>query len=193
MVKEMFADAPKPAAAAQQASKPAEPTKQASKPAPVDPAIAAKMLVAEGRKVYQSGRELTQDEVRRMMANTDAIRLYNKGIKRNRNGNAWLFTGLGMLAGGVLILATEPFETKYTYTSNGNEYYDYESGMSYYIGGPMLAAGVAMSATGLIMKAASRSPVKNSVNMYNSGLRSKTSAELRFGFTQNGVSLALNF
>ena len=219
VVNDMFADVPKPAVKTpkpaetpQQPAKPAETPKQPAKPVvveeklpPIDP---AKMLVADGRKVYKGGSILNKWEVRYEMANTDALRLYDKGIKRNRNGNIWLFTGLAMMAGGAYVTLAQPLDTQYSYTGekfwyydnnhyeryyDNNLYFGYNNGFNYIVGGSIAGTGVVMAITGMIIKAASKKPVKQSVEMYNNGLRNKTTMEMKFGFTGNSVHLALLF
>ena len=43
------------------------------------------------------------------------------------------------------------------------------------------------------MKITSSSSAKKAVDMYNNGERKTSSMELKFGFTGNGIGLALNF
>jgi hypothetical protein len=60
------------------------------------------VLVADGKKVYSNGKILLKkNEVRALMANTDALSYYNKGIQRRKNGNALVATGIISLCGGI--------------------------------------------------------------------------------------------
>jgi hypothetical protein len=190
VVKEMFAGEPKPTKTLQQASKPAEPVRQTVERQPVT----KNMLVADGKTIYMNGRELSQNEVRQLMAGTDALRLYNKGIKRNKNGNAWIITGGCLLAAGGVFLSVY-----YNDVDNywDNQYYgqnneDYPSDGTFNVGVVCLLAGGAATIVGIPLKLTSSSPVREAVDMHNSGIR-KTSVELNFGFTQNGIGLALKF
>ena len=182
MVKEMLASA------AQQTSKPAETPKPAGKPAP-----AKNRLVADGRTVYMNGRELTKNEVRHLMAGTDALRSYNKGISRNKKGNAWIITGSCLLVSGVVLAnigaSSEPSDPAYYYSGNMSS----ENDWMISVGTVCALAGSASIIIGIPVKLTSKSPVRKAVDMYNSSGGSRTNAELKFGFTQNGVGLALNF
>lgn len=151
----------------------------------------ADRLTADGCKVFKQGRELTKEEVRGLMMNMDAIRLYNKGINQNKNGNILLAAGGGMIAVGFLFVANQPITEvrtdKWGYTY---EYIDYP-----YDGiiGVCMATGSVMAITGGILKfVTSKKFVKQSVDSYNrSG--GKASMTLNFGITGNGVGLALVF
>ena len=129
----------------------------------------ASLLVANGRKVFLNGNQLTKNEVRAKMANTDALRLYNKGIKRNKGGNAWLISGLCLIAGGAVMIDVDED-----------------------IAAIGLLAGGAMTITGISLKLTSKGPVKKAVDTYNYGGRT-SNVELKFGLTGNGVGLALYF
>lgn len=146
------------------------------------------MLVTDGREVYYaSGKELTEDEVRRIMANTDALQMYNKGVSRKKKGNICLITG------GCL------FVVGYALMMNSVASYDpYESNSSYnesqlVLGTLCGGIGVYTAIAGLIMRPIGKSNIRESINMYNYHGGRTSNAELRFGFTQNGVGLALNF
>ena len=173
MVNEMFASD-------QKVSTPTQPARTIveTKPAPE----LSGMLTAEGRKVYQNGRQLSRNEVRGLMVNTDALRYYNKGISRNRNGNIWLFSGIGSFFIGCICMASAGgYEEDY--------YYDEDLDT---VGTALAVLGVGAAITGVSLKIASRGPVRNSVNMYNSG-SSRAEKELKFGFTKNGIGVALCF
>ena len=188
MVGEMFANTVKLPEIPEQPSKPV--VEEQSVPLK----IVQGMLTADGKKVYQDGQLLTKDEVRGLMANTDALRLYNKSISRNRNGNIWLISGLCLFAGGIIIYETVPFYHRYSYYYD--DYYgyydDYSYDDSYTIGTLCMIAGGAMTITGVTLKLTSKGPIRQSVDMYNSR-KSNMGMELKFGLTGNGVGLALVF
>ena len=152
----------------------------------------AERLTADGRKVYQSGRQLTQNEVRGLMANMDAIRLYNKGLSRNKNGNIALIAGLGVgVVGGVILPFVFPERSYYvSYYGYENEYVN--EGYNIAMGVPCCIVGGLSVIGGVTLKILSVKSVSQSVYMYNrSGSRAST--ELKFGITGNGVGLALCF
>lgn len=140
--------------------------------------VAHGLLIVDGRKIYQNGRQLSQNEVRSLLAtsNTDASPLYNEGILKNTYGSYWLYPGIGAAAiGGILILSTmDPDSNTF--------------GAAVIIG----AAGIVATTIGTIMKSNSKKLIGRSVETYNRG-GSFSSAELKFGVTGNGVGLVLNF
>jgi len=171
MVNEMFADTPKPSVTSRQTNQPVVEEKPVLPP--------SGRLIADGRKVYQGGRQLSKSEVCGLMMNTDAIRMYNKSLSRNRNGNIWLWSGVALIASGTVIIVTEPF-----YYDGGN-YHDA-------VGALCMLAGGGMTVTGITLKATSKKPVRKAVDMYNSG-SARAGMELDFGFTGNGIGVALRF
>jgi hypothetical protein len=131
----------------------------------------ATWLTADGRRVYQNGRKLSQEEVRDLMQGTDALGEYMKGMRKNRAGNIGLIIGASIVVGGFLI--------------NDEQH----------IGGLVgVLVGVPL---GMILsidnKRESKEWVEEAVDTYNSVINKRTRAELKFGFTQNGIGLALNF
>ena len=173
-------------------------TQTAQTPQPV-----ANVLIADKRTVYANGRELSQHEVREMMTVTrEAFLLYNRGIKRNRNGNIWMFAGVAAITSGVAIMATKPFEEKdYYYRSDGNynlrQYYRYQTNraMVYGIGGVLVGTGAVAFLTGAIQKGTSKNLIRRAVDMHNrdSRYRNASNMELKFNFTGNDMRLTLNF
>ena len=146
-------------------------TDTGGKPATATPAIG--MLVADGLKVLHLSRELTKEEIHGLMINTDALWVYNKGIKRNRNGNIWF------VAGGVIFVGAVILDKQYGWGDAGSA-----TGALF----GMLPAVL----VGTTFKLNARKLVRNSVDMYNSGI-GKAGMELDFGFTGTGVGLALKF
>jgi len=187
IVGEMFEHTEKPVSQPRQTTQPAVEKKPATKPE-----ITSDMLVAKDRTVLKGGRELSNTETRMLMAHTDALKMYNKGLSRNRNGNIWLVTGVCMIVGGGYVYGNEPFENRYSYYGwDGNLYYGYDR-KNDVIGGIMLATGAVMSITGITLKMTSKNMVQKSVNMYNSS-KTASNMELKFDVTGSGARLALRF
>jgi hypothetical protein len=165
------------------------------------------MLTVEGRRVYEKGAKLRNSEVRSKMLGTDALRLYEKGRSRNATGNVFLLSGLGLIAGGVYVVAAQPFNgSKYTETglnirnydysysdNNPYVYYDDAAGTNVTIGGVAIGVGVAAAITGIIIKATSKSYIKESVKKYNSSKSKTTSMNMKLDVTGNKLGLTLNF
>jgi hypothetical protein len=153
------------------------------------------LLFTEKRNVYQNGAKLTKYDVWELMYNTDALRLYDKGRARNKNGNIWLVTGLLLSSGGAYIVATMPLEERYEYTGgDGFEYYGYHDNLNLMVGGSLTAAGVVMAITGISMKVSSKKFIRQSVNSYNSSInKSKSRASMELNLTGNGVALNFKF
>ena len=175
MAKEMFSDAPQPP--------------QTPRQTVVDAPAFAGTLTADGRKVWQGSKQLSKNEVRNIMANTDALRLYNKGISRNRNGNIYLWSGIGLCLIGTMMIGAAEYEELDTY---GNYQTTYDSGLLG-LGVSSMFLGSAGIVAGATMKLTSKKPVRQSVDMYNRGGGGRAGMELDFGFTGNGVGVALRF
>ena len=76
--------------------------------------------------------------------------------------------------------------------NSSSSYDDYPSEGTFNVGVVCLIAGGAATIVGIPLKLTSSSPVRKAVDMHNSGIK-RTNAELKFGFTQNGIGLALKF
>ena len=157
------------------------------------------MLVAKGTKVFMNGKKLEKDEVRNKMANTNALNFYNKGISKNKTGNILLYTGICLIAGGLYVVSDAPFaeyyyadhyyiDSKYNYISR-----EKDTAKNDVIAACMFITGAGLSTTGIIMKIGGKKAIRNAVDMYNNGERKTSSMELKFGFTGNGIGLALCF
>ena len=171
---------------------PAEIPRQTDRPiVATTPALPVEGTLTTYRKtIYRDFQKLSKNEVRGLMANTDALRMYNKGLSRNRNGNIWILSGLCVSAGGAFIYTSQPFERQYTYTgSDGNLYYGYEKTM---LGVVIAGTGAVMMITGATLKVTSKSYVRKSVDLYNTG-KNRSNVELKFGITGNGARVALHF
>ena len=147
-----------------------------------------KTLSLRDGKVYQNGKELAEYELQylNLTTNNETLRLYNKGISKNKKGNACFIAygviiGAGAPIGGIAMAYNDP--------NNGAEAFLVGFGigvsMGVIIGFPLLVTGITLKLNGM-------DNIQKSVDMYNNG--GKTSnAVLKFGFTGNGVGLALNF
>ena len=169
----------------------------------------AKYLLKMNLKTYNELTLLSRKDVRYVMANTNALQMYNKSVKRNRNGNIWIIAGGGFIAAGTAIAVIKPFDWHKYYTRDNSEYYyHYRTGLPYYgngntyyryndkgheiLGLCIATAGGAMIITGAILKLTSIAPVNKSVYMFNNET-GKTGMNMDFDFTGNGMRLVLNF
>jgi hypothetical protein len=145
--------------------------------------------------VFSKGRELSRSEVRSLMANTDALRLYNKGVSRRRTGNALLWSGIGLAALGITFTALYTSGEVYDGTYGYYSYNEYPEGFDV-LGVVCTVTGGALILTGITFRILGKYPVKKAVNSYNSQLHFSSGGytpELHFGFTQHGVGLAYKF
>lgn len=158
------------------------------------PVIKYGMLDAQGKHVFQGGRELKKEDIRKLMADNDALRLYNKGISSNRNGTILLFTGIGLAGGGVFTLIAKPFEQKKSYVGqlDGNNYFKYDDKLNNIISYALIGTGAVSTIAGISMKISSKTSIKKSVEKYNRE-KAESNMELRFDVYGNGASLALKF
>ena len=106
-----------------------------------------------------------------MQTNTEALRLYNKGMRQAYYSVPFWSIGIPGFVAGIII-----------------------TGIGGYEEGLLMAGG----STGLMLvgRSFSRNSAKNikkSVHLYNDGIINKTGFELKFGATGNGVGLALCF
>ena len=151
-------------------------------------------LTFADNRIYANDKELTKNEVQALMANTDALQLYNKGLAKNRNSTVLLISGALVSGGGGYIVAKHPFDKKSFYRGrDGNTYYRYKNEtLNDALGIGIIAAGAGMIIVGIVLKSNSPNDIKDAVNMYNGG-RNRSSIEWKFDFSGNGVRLALKF
>ena len=168
------------------------------------------MLLSKGTKVYLNNEneankiinargkvidlykpdKLSKNEVRELMANnTNALWLYNNGVKRNRNGNIFMIygTSLAAIGGGLMLWSSILMESNNGNVTRRSSKLE-DAGFNI-----LVFASIPVFITGVTLKSVSIKPIRQSVDMYNSGLRQNTSKELKFGITGNGVGLALSF
>jgi len=135
-------------------------------------------LTIVGRGTYGNGIRLTNYEVRNIMQRTSlpASRLYRSGRNQQVAGTAYLIlggifsaVGIGLLIGGD----SNP--------DNSNPG-----------GGIAIAVGAGFCILGIVFRVSGSSRVRNAVNMYNNR-RVFSDANTKFGVTENGVGLVLNF
>jgi hypothetical protein len=172
IVGEMFAGAGAASAKAQEA-KPAQPARAAA--ASRQPSGA---LIADGMDVFRQGRELSRGEVRSLLANTDALRIYNKGVSRRRSGTA-------MVWGGIIAAPLGAMLSMYELGGNAEEAITFG-----------VAVGVPLVVTGITFRIVGKYTVKKAVKSYNAGQYSSSlgyTPELQLGFTGSGVGLVYRF
>ena len=160
-----------------------DPSRKMSNPVieekPVKPiTIIPDMLIAQGTMMYGDGQELTQNEVRNLMANTDALSLYDNGLSTYRKGKNCSTAGWILMGGGVGLLML---------SSGGRD-----NAMAQAFAATVVGTGIVMEIAGIVIKTQGKENIQKSVNEYNNG-RKTSSMELKFGFFRNGVGLALNF
>ena len=150
-------------------------------------------LSADGSWVYQEFKILPRYEVRKLMVNTDALQIYNKGVSKNRNGNIWMIAGVCLIAGGGAVAVVQPFEWRYEYTEYPYHYYRYrDDELNLWVGAGMATAGIISTVSGVKLKKNGKKLIHRSVDMYNKG-KSTANVEFDVNFTGNGVRLAIRF
>jgi hypothetical protein len=125
--------------------------------------------------------------VRSLLANTDALRIYNKGVSRRRGGTAMVWGGIGVAALGVVGLTMG--DPEYLYDGSDPD-------ILYALGSPCIFLGSALIVTGITFRIVGKYTVKKAVKSYNAGQYSSSlgyTPELQLGFTGNGVGLVYRF
>jgi hypothetical protein len=172
-------------------------------PARAVPAATRKLssndLVADGMDVFSKGRELKRGEVRSLLANTDALRIYNKGVSRRRGGSAMLWSGISLATLGIGTLVYASIEESESNSSSYNNYHSYddtsESDMMYTLGSLCTTTGGLLIVAGITFRIVGKYTVKKAVKTYNNQYSSSLNyaPELQLGFTGNGVGLVYRF
>ena len=156
---------------------PQQPTPPVTQPQQaVTPAFVGGTLTASGRRVIQDGRRLSNDEVRQIMAGTNALHSFNQGRSQALWGNITFYSGTALF-----IVTAIPFIDELAWGWFATDFL---------IGA---AIGAGLATYGLILLRNSRNSIGNSVNMFNQQ-GTTANVELNFGITQSGgIGLALNF
>jgi len=140
-------------------------------------------LFASGTLVLKNGVELRENEVRTLFANSESYKLYDSGRRLTRDNSIWYGTG-GMLIGcGVLFIPISYLNPP----ENG--------GLPTFakVGIGIAGGGLAMIAIGSWRDLSGNKKIRKAVDLYNNGKMYSSSVELKFGLTQNGLGVALNF
>jgi len=150
--------------------------------------FAKKRNVGSISRVSSTATELSKYEVRAMMNNPEALRLYNRSMAFNTTGDICLITGTLTLT----IFTFIPLMSQMSKERDGVTITEEDKARTNNLTGAIMATGAAAVITGLILKSSSKSLVKKSVNIHNNGIKN-TDIELKVGFIANGVGLTLNF
>ncbi|MDR2234343.1 MAG: CsgG/HfaB family protein [Tannerella sp.] len=155
-------------------------------------------LTASGMNIYSSGRALSRNDVRAMMANTDALRYYNGGIKKRKAGNFLVTAGFVFIAAGAVLTYALPIEYGSSYYNGSYFEYDYytEPDYGFLAAGGLVGLGLAIP--GFILKGSGKRNVRKAVDVYNSGnygySEPPAAFEIDFGVTQSGgIGLVMTF
>jgi hypothetical protein len=136
-------------------------------------------LIADGGNIFSKGQKLNQSGVRNLLAGSDALRIYDKGISMRKTGKRLIWTGI------ILAIAGGAFE-----------YYTLDYGDNAYegLGSIVAGLGVLSIGSGITYKIIGNYNIKKAVSAYNEGQYSQNHGmELHFGIVGNGVGLALKF
>lgn len=147
-------------------------------------------LLVNGARIYQDGMRLSPMQVQNIMGSTtEAFRLYERGVRRNRTGNICLGVGGGLLVMGFIpIIIGESFQE---WQGPGSHGHSTTSGnmTTAAIG---LAGGAVTTAVGFLLRSNGRKDIRDGTIMHNRG-QATANVELNLSVTQNGVGLVLNF
>jgi hypothetical protein len=174
IVKEMFVDIAVSDKNNKTTTQPVEQT--VTPPVDIQPFNNTNFLITDGGRVFDKGQKLDRNEVRGLLANTDALRIYNKGVSNRKTGNWLIWSGIILAAAGCTL----------EYLEGGYEY----EGMG------IISAGIGASFVGggVIYKIVGNSNIKKAISIYNDRQGSKKyGAELHFGFVGNGIGVSLKF
>jgi len=158
-------------------------------------------LVAHGSKVFMSSKELDKMEVKSLMVNTDALNIYNQGVKKSNAGTALIVAGAGFITGGAIIAFGGGFyemERHYykKFIFNNVWYYGYEDYKKWSIGAKvgvsLMSVGAGCLIVGIPLKFSGKKNIHEAVDMFNYR-NAHTNAKLNIGATGNGIGLVLNF
>ena len=157
-------------------------------------------LTTNGKNVYSSDKLLSNDEVNNLMANTDALQYYNKGIKRRKTGNILMISGASALIAGTILTFALPIETYYYRHTVNNVVVESDSqtqlNYGYMASGGLVGLGCIIP--GFILVSKSKQTIQQAVDVYNSGVygysKPQPSFEIDFGITSSGgIGLVMRF
>ena len=146
-------------------------------------------LYTKGRNVYHLDRKLTKAEVREMLANTEFSEMYERGLRKNRNGNIWLVVSGGMLVGTAVYAG---MATGSGYTSSGTYVVAGMTEIDKLIVSLCACATPGVAIFAITKKGRGLSLVRSAVGGY-AHREKKPGAELALGLTGYGVGLMLKF
>jgi len=136
-------------------------------------------LSNKGGKVFKNENELTKDEVRALMANTNALIYYDKGFSFNKTGNILLVSGGAMFGVGFFVGVPMASQKAPKVVKAGE-----------IVSIIAFGTGAAAIISGAVLKILGIDNIKKSIDTYKA---KSARAELRFNFTGNGVHLTLWF
>jgi len=154
-------------------------------------------LTLQGRKIFASNILLDDKKIQGLMANTEALKYYNKSKSQRKTGTGLVWAGIAVFVAGVGYDLVNNYDSSYgqfpkeMYVKEGDIIYRQQAWklQGVIIGG---AAGVALVGTGIILRSSSKKSLQKSVDTYNSNKRT-AQTEIKWGFTGNGIGLAINF
>lgn len=143
-------------------------------------------LYVDGWAVYRNGKELSNNEVRALFANTESYDLYMTGLKKKEGGSfekVMTGIGLGAFAGGSVLACTGLLIEDYSISK---------------IGLWIMGGGTAVWLSELVVlritPSIGKKQIQKAVDLYNNrNMRSQNGIELEYGLTGNGVYFSLLF
>ena len=132
---------------------------------------------------------LSPDEVRYLLASTNALQMYNKGFRRSHIGGVTAFSGICILAGSGTISIIQAINDERRRTGKTANRLDLDDAIY-----SLLWAGGVTMLTGIIFVGSGHNQISKSITVYNNSLSNQTTGmELKFGIVGNGVGVALRF
>ena len=143
-------------------------------------------LYVDGWAVYRNGKELSNNEVRALFANTESYDLYMTGLKKKEGGSfekVMTGIGLGAFAGGSVLACTGLLIEDYSISK---------------IGLWIMGGGTAVWLSELVVlritPSIGKKQIQKAVDLYNNrNMRSQNGIEFEYGLTGNGVYVSLLF
>ena len=143
-----------------------------------------KELLYERGNIWANGYRLNNRQAQKVMSvNTEAFRLYNKGIKQKVGGNVLIGIGAPIFAGG-LVYALMDWEGMGL---------DIENRAAMYSGLVIGGIGAGLLGGGITLAVIGNKSLRKSVNMFNNSSSKTSQVNLKMGLTGNGLGLVFNF